>query len=163
MAILGIHHVAVIVPSLKQGLDFYSGLLGFKVIEEASIEPGPEVEAITNLKSPRATSIMLRSGWGYLELFEYQSPRHDGITPDEIPVNGLGIRHFCLAVDNCQAEYDRLKSAMHFNCPPINLGWSADGHGPWVTYGRDPFGNLIELWQLTAEDPPLFPPLEAQH
>ncbi len=158
MAILGIHHVAIIVPSIERGIAFYNGILGFSIVEAADIEPGPEAEAIMKLKAPKAKSVMLKSAWGYLELFEFLGNSKNLQIPMQSAVNTLGIRHICLAVDDCQAEYKRLKSDMDFNCPPINLGWSSDGEGPWVTYGHDPFGNLIELWQLTDDDPQLYPP-----
>lgn len=157
MAILGIHHTAIIVPDLKKGLTFYSDVLGFDVVEEAAIEPSAYAEAILQLNKPAANSVILKSAWGYLELFEYKNPASQNDS-NCAPVNALGIRHICLAVDDCRVEYLRLKEAMSFHCEPKNLGWSRDGEGPWVTYGRDPFGNIIELWELTPEDPQLYAP-----
>jgi catechol 2,3-dioxygenase-like lactoylglutathione lyase family enzyme len=143
---------------MKKGLAFYQGDLGFEVVEEADIEPGPETKAITQLPKPSAASVLLSSAWGYLELFEFKNPVNDTECLDEQPVHALGLRHICLAVDDCQLEYERLKTIMNFHCKPQNLGYGPEGDGPWVTYGRDPFGNIIEFWQLTTEDPPLHAP-----
>ena len=61
------------------------------------------------------------------------------------PVCDHGITHIAFEVDDLDAEYDRLKAAgMRFHCPPQNLGVSR------VTYGRDPDGNVLELWQSLA-------------
>lgn len=157
MAILGIHHAAIIVPDLEQALAFYKDALGFDVIEEANIEPSAEAEAILQLNRPSAKSVILKSNWGYLELFEYVNPKSG--SSEQSPVHAMGLRHICLAVDDCRAEHARLKGIMSFHCDPQDLGWGPDGKGPWVTYGRDPFGNIIELWELTAEDPQLYPPI----
>lgn len=162
MAILGIHHAALIVPDLEQALVFYKDALGFEVIEEANIEPSAEAEAILQLNRPSAKSVILKSNWGYLELFEYLNPKTEppGVTPiTGTPVNAMGLRHICLAVDDCRAEHARLQGIMTFHCDPQDLGWGPGGKGPWVTYGRDPFGNIIELWELTADDPQLYAPI----
>lgn len=161
MAILGIHHAAIIVPDLERALAFYKDALGFDVIEEAAIEPSEEAEAILQLNRPSAKSVILKSAWGYLELFEYTHPQSDEEGEEgNAPVNAMGLRHICLAVDDCRAEHLRLKDTMSFHCDPQNLGWGPDGEGPWVTYGRDPFGNIIELWELTADDPQLYAPIK---
>lgn len=163
MAILGIHHAAIIVPDITAGLAFYRDVLGFNLVEDADIEPSEEAEAITGLPEPRAKSVILKSSWGYLELFEYLHPKPEKTDTFDIKTNAIGIRHLCLAVDDCRAEYDRLSEAMSFHCEPKNLGWTKDGDGPWVTYGRDPFGNILELWQLTPDDPQLYAPIPAQY
>lgn len=157
MAILGIHHAAIIVPDLDKALLFYRDVLGFGVIEEADIEPSTEAEAILQLDRPSAKSVILKSNWGYLELFEYLNPESPAASV--APVHEMGLRHICLAVDDCRAEHARLKDVMSFNCDPQNLGWGPKGQGPWVTYGRDPFGNIIELWELTSDDPQLYAPI----
>ena len=155
MAITGIHHVAIVVPDLEAGLAFYRDVLGFELVERADYETDSKVEAITDLANAGADSAMLKAPSGYLELFEFHEPAEQS---SQLPANALGIRHFCLSVDDLAAEHDRLREHMTLHTPPVNLGWSRDGEGPWVTYGRDPFGNIIELWELTPGDPQLFAP-----
>lgn len=156
MAITGIHHPAIVVPDLDQGLTFYGEVLGFEVIERVDYETDEKVEAITGLGNAGAKSAVLKSAWGYLELFEFQE---QGKALPQLPANAPGIRHICLSVDNLASEYDRLKQHMSFHTPPVNLEWAEGGNGPWATYGRDPFGNIIELWELAAGDPKPFAPL----
>ena len=54
-----------------------------------------------------------------------------------------GYPHFCLLVDGIEAEYGRLSAAgMEFAGPPVNFGGSS------AIYGKDPFGNVIELYEI---------------
>jgi catechol 2,3-dioxygenase-like lactoylglutathione lyase family enzyme len=80
---------------------------------------------------------MIRRGNSCLELFEFQEA-HPG-TPMR-PVNRLGITHVALASDDYQKDYDHLAAnGVVFNAPPF-------GAAPQrFAYGRDPFGNVIEL------------------
>jgi predicted enzyme related to lactoylglutathione lyase len=46
-------------------------------------------------------------------------------------------------VTDMEAEYERLGQAgMRFHCPPMQISRSTK-----VTYGRDPDGNVIELYE----------------
>jgi len=55
--IIGIHHVAIGVPDFEAGLEFYTEVLGFEQVEEASFSgPNPPVEAAIGLaKQPGNT------------------------------------------------------------------------------------------------------------
>ena len=62
-------------------------------------------------------------------------------------VNEHGITHICLQVRDIHSEYERLQAAgMSFHCPP-----QAQDTG-FVTYGRDPDGNVVELLEFTQAD-----------
>ena len=59
-------------------------------------------------------------------------------------MNDHGYTHFCLDVQDIEAEYQRLSShGMVFNCEPPDLGGAIR-----ATYGRDPDGNVIEIQQI---------------
>ena len=76
-----------------------------------------------------------------IEIFQYESPTPSERDPD-FRVCDHGITHFCLSVTGIEDEYARLAEAgVEFNGPPIDLGASI------CVYGRDPFGNVIELKQ----------------
>ncbi|MGE5260780.1 MAG: VOC family protein [Actinomycetota bacterium] len=51
-----------------------------------------------------------------------------------------------------QKEYERLKAAgMKFHCPPVHV----EAKFSVVTvYGRDPFGNVIELEEVEGQEKP---------
>ena len=86
-----------------------------------------------------ARAVMLRLGDSHLEIFEFSSPAPKPGDPDR-PACDHGITHICLEVRDSQAEYARLKAAgMRFHAPPQAQ------EGGFVTYGRDPDGNIVEL------------------
>ena len=86
---------------------------------------------------------MLRKGNSFIELFQFV----DALPAEsERPVNRIGITHIALASDDAEADYARLKEAgVVFNAELF-------GRAPTrFAYGRDPFGNVIELLEHDAE------------
>ena len=47
MAILGIHHFTIVVPDLKRAVDFYTGVLGFVVIQDVAIDATAAMAELT--------------------------------------------------------------------------------------------------------------------
>ena len=144
--IKGIHHTAISTGDFERALAFYRDLLGFEMVSELNWPAGVELaDTITGLEGSAARSVMLRASNTSIELFEFSSPAPKPGDPNR-PVCDHGITHIALEVDDVDAEYDRLKAAgMSFHCPPQDLGVSR------VTYGRDPDGNVLELWQSVAQ------------
>ena len=140
--ITGIHHTAISTGDFERALAFYRDLLGFEMVSELNWPAGVELaDTITGLEGSAARSVMLRASNTSIELFEFSSPTPRPGDPKR-PVCDHGITHIGLEVDDIDAEYERLKAAgMTFHCPPQDLGASR------VTYGRDPDGNVLELWQ----------------
>lgn len=144
--LVGFHHAAICTPDLDRFLAFYRDVLGCEVAWTFGWEAGSkQADAVTGLKESAANAAMLKLGDSFLEVFEFSSPPsapRDG----ERPVNQPGITHICLQVKDIRAEYDRLQAAgMRFHCPP-----QAQDTG-FVTYGRDPDGNVIELLEFTSQ------------
>lgn len=144
--IKGIHHTAISTGDFERALAFYRDLLGFEMVSELNWPAGVELaDTITGLEGSSARSVMLRASNSSIELFEFASPAPKPGDPKR-PVCDHGITHIALEVDDIDAEYERLKAAgMSFHCPPQDLGVSR------VTYGRDPDGNVLELWQSVAQ------------
>ena len=142
--IVGIHHTAISVPDMDKALGFYCDVLGFEKVSDTSWKKGSSfVDKIVGLKDSSGRGVMLRAQNAHIELFEYKTPAPALQNPDE-PVNNHGITHFCLQVTNIQDEYERLQDAgMRFHCPPEDMGGSIS------TYGRDPFGNVIEVYEIS--------------
>jgi catechol 2,3-dioxygenase-like lactoylglutathione lyase family enzyme len=70
------------------------------------------------------------------------------------PVIDHGITHICLAVTGLDEEYARLSAAgMRFHSPPTDVGVP----GVRTVYGRDPFGNVIELEEALGRVQPEAP------
>ena len=139
--IIGIHHVAIGVPDFEQGLAFYRDVLGFEQVERTSFAgPNPPVEAAIGLTEPAAQMAMLRGGNAYIELWQYEQPQPQDLTARPCD---FGYPHFALEVTDIDAEHARLSAAgMNFVGQPVDFGDSS------AVYGEDPFGNVIEIYEI---------------
>ncbi len=136
----GIDHTALSVPDMDKALDFYSGVLGFEVLMNFAWPSGAKpLDDLVGLPDSASKVAMLKLGDTKLEIFQYQNPEGKAQDPDR-PVCDHGIIHLCLAVSDIRDEYTRLKQAgVRFNSEPIDMGQET------CVYGRDPFGNVLEL------------------
>ena len=136
--ILGLHHAAIAVPDIEAGLRFYGEVLGFEVVNAVTLPGGiPPLSAAFGLENAGCQVRMLRKGNSFIELFEFEEslPAESGR-----PVNRIGITHIALATDAPDADYEKLEAAgVEFNAPLFGAAPSR------FAYGRDPFGNVIEL------------------
>ena len=142
----GVDHAAIVVPSLDDALAFYGAVLGFEVESDSRWPVGSRrVDRLVGLDDSAARVVIVRLGGTRLELFEYGSPTPRPRDPD-FRVCDEGLTHICLRVSAIREEYERLREAgMVFNDEPIDVGTSI------CVYGRDPFGNVIELKEYKAE------------
>ena len=150
--ILGANHVAISVPNMQKALAFYVDLLGFEKVGDFSWNTNSETsDRILAVKGTAADVTVVKAGNILLEIFEFKAggPR---LQDPKRPVIDHGFTHLCFAVKNLDEEYDRLKAAgMEFHCPPVDL---AEGLVRTV-YGRDPFGNVIELEEVKGRELPM--------
>lgn len=138
--ILGLHHVAVCVPDLDAGVAFYAHVLGGEIVFQSNLVDRPDVDSVIGIDRVNARVAMIRLGAANVELWEYRHPAPDDLRS---PANALGYPHIALRVRDIHDEHRRLTdSGMTFVGPPVDLGRSL------AVYGRDPFGNLIELYEL---------------
>ena len=139
--IVGIHHVAISVPDLAAGLAFYRDALGFAEVQTGDWDgDNPGTDRAIGMSETSARMAMLKAPNAHIELWEYRHPE-----PEDKRARpcDLGYPHFALQVDGIQDEYDRLAAAgMEFVGPPVDFGRSS------AIYGRDPFGNVIELYEI---------------
>jgi catechol 2,3-dioxygenase-like lactoylglutathione lyase family enzyme len=136
--ILGVHHPALAVPDMDKALEFYCAKLGFEQTMSADIPSGiaPMNDAF-GIGDAGCKVRMLKKGNSFLELFEFNS-QEDG--DSDRPVNKTGITHFAMISDDPEGDYAMLKDAgVEFNTPLFG------GAPSRFAYGRDPFGNVIEL------------------
>ena len=136
--IRGIHHIAIGVPDIEAGLAFYCDVLGFSVDWRSDVSADNEkASAAVGLPGFEARMAMLKGHDIRIELWQYIDPQPRDRRSD--PAD-LGYPHIALAVKDIEAEYDRLSSAgMTFVGAPVDFGTQK------AIYGRDPFGNIIEL------------------
>ena len=139
--IVGLHHVAVGVDDFEMALRFYTEALGFEVVQTSSFDCVPQVDAAIGLKDAKARMAMLKIGNAFLELWQYTNPR-----PRDLRSNPSdhGYPHIALQVEDIEQEYDRLKShGMTFVGEVVHFGERSS-----AIYGRDPSGNIIELYEI---------------
>lgn len=136
--ILGVHHAALAVPDMQAALAFYCDLLGFEVVMEAQVPSGVDVmRAALGVEDSGFRVRMLKKGNSCLELFEFDASQQ-GET--DRPPNRIGITHIALASNEIAHDYERLAAnGVNFNAPLLG---ATPGR---FAYGRDPFGNVIEL------------------
>lgn len=152
--ILGLHHVALLTPDFDRLVAFYRDAVGATVISERLYE-GEEMSAAVSTATgvpgaPRLRSTLLRLGNAFLEIQQYLEP--EGADERVRAQQDLGIRHFALAVQDIDAEVERLQAA------GLTLLGRLDPDSPLTVravYARDPDGNIIELLEATDPESPL--------
>ena len=152
--IRGVHHVAISTPDLDRLAAFYTDVVGFEPVMEASWSDRPLVDRMIGLRGSAARQVMLRAGNAYLELFEYSSPAPRPADPAR-PPSDHGITHLCLDVVDIDAEYERLSAnGMSFHSPPPTPEEMGGSPRLRAIYARDPDGNIVELQEIIDGDVP---------
>lgn len=144
--ILGLHHAAMAVPQLDVAMDFYCGVLGFEVSMEAEVPSGFDQMSTALGTSDSGFKVrMIGKGGTRIELFEFNESVEDS---GKKLANRIGITHIALACDDILKDFEHLSAnGVTFNTQPF-------GEAPArFAYGRDPFGNIIELLEcVDGED-----------
>ena len=139
--IKGIDHVAISTKNYDEIIGFYRDIIGFEVVCGGSFK-GELYDSIMALNGASGKVALLRLGDSQLEIFEFVSPVPKAVDYHR-PVCDHGITHICFNVVDIESVYRRLKaSGMHFHCAPQCFGREGK-----ATYGRDPDGNVIELFE----------------
>ncbi|WP_163933043.1 VOC family protein [Paraferrimonas sp. SM1919] len=138
-----INHIGISVPSIQQAIEFYHGVLGMEVIDQHEFAASPTVDQITAVKGASAKSALFDAGNIFLEVFEFTSPQDKGQT--HRPVSDLGYTHlaFEVSLEEVEDMYALLaRKGVQWHCDLIDN----PGTEPMkMCYGRDPFGNVIEI------------------
>lgn len=140
--IVGIHHIGISVPDLDAGLAFYCGVLKMEDLWGGDFDgTDPLADQVIGLGGVKARMRMLSIGQSFVELWQFENP-----APRRLPdhrASDLGFPHFSLQVRGLDDEYARLKAnGMTFHAEPVHFGAMSS------IYGRDPFGNIIELYEV---------------
>ncbi|MGE0387357.1 MAG: VOC family protein [Gammaproteobacteria bacterium] len=141
----GIHHIGMSVPDLARARAFYVEQLGLEELGAGQWRDSAEIDAIMGLAGSAGKSMFLRANNLYIEMFEFSAPAAAPLDPDR-PVVNYGYTHLCIDVTGVLEVHARLAAAgVRFNCAPVTT------HGVRTVYGRDPFGNVIELQEILQE------------
>src|SRR5579883_1894720 len=144
----GHDHTGITVPSMKEGLDFFVGVMGCKqamsfgpfaddhgtfMADHLNVNPRAVIKQIT----------MVRCGMGSnIELFEYASPDQKTVLPKNSDVGGY---HIAFYVDDIKkaAAYLQAKGIKTLAGPlPVTEGPAA---GQTILYFLSPWGMQLEL------------------
>ena len=137
----GVHHIALSVPSLDTAIAFYHRAFGFSVVDRERLAPSAEGDRVSQLDNADCTTAMLAAGNIFIELFEFHAPTPKSV---EHRMCDYGYTHLSLEVDDVYEAYEQLSQhGISCHSTPIDAG---DGY--LMTYGRDPFGNVIEIQQV---------------
>jgi catechol 2,3-dioxygenase-like lactoylglutathione lyase family enzyme len=141
--ILGLHHAALAVENIETALAFYCEVVGFEVVMQAEIPPGIEaMNQAMDIDDASFKVCMIQKGDTRIELFEFNQFVE---AEDRRPVNRLGITHIALSSDSVEQDFELLSAnGVRFNSALFGATPSR------FAYGRDPFGNVIELLEYTA-------------
>jgi len=138
------HHAGIVVPDLDKGIAFYKYLLNLK--ESFRLEwdeTKTYVGDVINLQNSAAQAVMLEGDGFNIELFEYSAPEQQGDPSVRRPCDP-GVRHIAFQFDDIDAACERFtKAGGTIHHDPVLLGSTL------AIYGRDPFGNIVELMQET--------------
>jgi len=144
--ILGFAHPGLVVPDLEKASLFYQRMFGFEVISTEGWSDSPEMDRAIGLEGSSCRGLMMKGHNCFLELFQYDSTSSDTTSVSSLKADAQGIRHLAFYVDDCHAEYQRLK-----DLGGMTLGVPAgDDESGYAVYCRDPFGNIIELAEIPA-------------
>ncbi|MEI4486673.1 VOC family protein [Frigidibacter sp. MR17.14] len=139
-------HVAISVPDINAAEAFYAGALGLAEKSRKTWAAGDaRMDAILGLTNSAGKKLLLTDGRVDLEIWEFTAPL-EAVEARARRVSEHGITHFGLQVRDIATTIKRLSSAGFTLHTEPTLGPT----GNWATYGRDPFGNVIELVQPPA-------------
>ena len=143
--IVGLHHVAIGVNDFDKALKFYTQALGFDVVQRSDIDNDGAANQAIGLDNVKAKMAMLKTSNAFIELWEYSNPAPKDLRSRPCD---YGYPHLALQVDDIQAEYSRLqKHGMEFVGDVVHFGDDAS-----AIYGRDPSGNVVELYEIKSKD-----------
>ena len=125
-------HTALVVSDMERSIDFYTGILGFRVVKELDF-PGRKLVMIA-LGEDLASKI---------ELIRYDETDLSNTVP--IERTPLGLRHLAIHVHDVKAVHTALGNAGVEMLPDQPF---QKQDGPPIAFGKDPDGVLLEFSEL---------------
>jgi glyoxylase I family protein len=128
MEILGIHHVAIICSDYKRSKDFYSRILGFRILRETFRAERNSFKL--DLEVP---------GGSQLELFSFPHPPARISRPE-----AQGLRHLAFAVKDLAASLEELNSH-GISAEPVRID---EQTGKKFSFFTDPDDLPLEMYEI---------------
>jgi catechol 2,3-dioxygenase-like lactoylglutathione lyase family enzyme len=145
----GVDHIGLTVSRLDRSIPFYTLLLGAEPILEQVVRE-PHVAEIVGCEEIELGIALFEipGTQTLLELLEYRTPRG---SPNDMETANAGNAHFCLVVEDLDAEFERLRAAgVVFRSDAPVFAPTGAWKGSKAVYLRDPDGITVEL----VEPPP---------
>jgi len=149
--IQAIDHLNIVVSDLERSLEFYTGLLDFKLTRRAELE-GDWIERIVGLQGVKArvAYILAQGGEPRIELLQYLSPAGKSLGENSF-ANTIGLRHIALRVDDIDQAAQKLHNAgVKLFSEPAAVPAAVVEHDAGrktLLYFTDPDGVILELAQ----------------
>ena len=139
-------HVNVIARDWRALADFYTRVLGCRLVPPERDYAGPELEAGTGVPGAALRGVHLRlPGLGddgpTLEIYQYAS-MPEGLPP---AANRPGFQHIAFAVPSVEAARSAVLAAGGAALGSVVTLQTADGRFVTWAYVTDPEGNILEL------------------
>lgn len=144
--ILGVDHIGINVPDMKQAINFFTEVLGFSAVTTLGPIPLDEAWKKTNHMNPKTGPVtikMIKAGTGAnIELFEYQDNKGSQQQPGG---DDIGASHMAFYTNDIHQSVAYLKSkGVQFLGEPFLMP-SGDTAGETWVYFLTPWGAKMEL------------------
>lgn len=131
-------HYGVVVSDMDIALSFYRDALQMELLDRFEQESTAFDRAV-GVEDARVELAFLDADGSIVELIDYHRPE-GGNANEGVANNYVGAAHFCLAVDNINAAYEKLRADNTFLSAPQELA-----NGVKLVFMEDPDGNRVEL------------------
>ena len=142
--VAGVDHVAVTVADLDRSLQFYTDVLGLRVLDRGPLDP-ELVARMTGLLDADVEYADVELGTRTLELLCHRTldPRPGSASRPE----RAGSVHIALTVDDAERLHQRLTASGHrpLSAPQTLPDDAGDWAGCVIFYVRDPDGVMLEI------------------
>jgi catechol 2,3-dioxygenase-like lactoylglutathione lyase family enzyme len=140
-----VDHTGITVSSLKDAIDFWVGVLGFRHLYTWTFENTPFIENLVGVKGAELSLAMVE-GYGHrVELLEYQAPAdREVVRPRSCDVGSV---HVGLYVDDLDLALARVAGAGWGPVAGPQTVRGGERDGMRLVYVRGPDGVTIELLQ----------------
>lgn len=129
MNIKAIHHVAIICSNYQVSKNFYSEILGFKILQETYRKE----------RDSYKLDLQVAHSGSQIELFSFPNPPPRVSRPE-----AQGLRHLAFSVSDIEKEVSTL-NAKGISTEPIRLD---EITGKRFTFFADPDGLPLELYEV---------------
>lgn len=143
----GIDHIALSVSDIERSLEFYCGLLGFKLLRRLDCGADSKLGEVVGLPRCQAEVAHLYMNGSMLELFQYADPRGRAFARERNQAD-IGWSHMGLTTSDARADYQRLRSeGVGFLSEPVEFRPDV-----WIVYMVGPDGEVLELRECPDGD-----------